>query len=55
VALIEAKMRERDAMLIEACDAANNDPETRLIEQEMDALPDAMNEDGRSGNVSSTR
>ncbi len=48
--LIEAKMRERDQMLIEACEAANHDPETRVIEGEMDALPDTMTEEW-DGNV----
>lgn len=43
--LIEAKMRERDKMLVEACEAANLDPETREIELEMDALPDTMTEE----------
>jgi hypothetical protein len=43
--LIEEKMRERDKLLIEACEAANSDPETRQIEREMDALPDTMTEE----------
>lgn len=42
---ITRKLREREVMLIEACDAANNDPETREIEREMDALPDTMTEE----------
>ena len=41
---IMRKLREREEMLIEACEAANNDPETREIEREMDALPDTMTE-----------
>jgi metal-responsive CopG/Arc/MetJ family transcriptional regulator len=43
--LIESKMHEREKMLIEACEAANLDPETREIEREMDALPDTMAEE----------
>jgi hypothetical protein len=42
---IAAKMRERDKMLMEACEAANNDPETLEIEREMAALPDTMTEE----------
>ncbi len=38
-------MREREKMLMEACEAANNDPETREIEREMNALPDTMTEE----------
>lgn len=37
-------LREREEMLIEACEAANNDPETQEIEREMNALPDTMTE-----------
>jgi hypothetical protein len=37
-------MRERDRMIIEACEAVNNDPETQEIEREMAALPDTMTE-----------
>lgn len=43
--LIESKMREREKMLMEACEAANSDPETREIEREMNALPDTMTEE----------
>ena len=42
---IEAKLREREEMLKEACLAANEDPETQEIQREMAALPDAMTED----------
>lgn len=54
--LIEAKMREKNRMLVEACEAANNDPETREIEREMSALPDTMTEGWRGHRkVSATR
>jgi hypothetical protein len=42
---IAAKLREREQMLIDACEAANNDPETQEIEREMAALPDTMTEE----------
>lgn len=44
VEAVEAKLRDRDRMLIEACIAANNDPETQEIEREMASLPDNMTE-----------
>lgn len=40
-----ARLRQRDEMLKEACLAANNDPETRQIEAEFDALPDSIMEE----------
>ncbi len=56
VDLVESKMRERERMLIEACDAANADPETREIELEMDSLPDTMTEEWHgTGNLSASR
>jgi hypothetical protein len=51
--LIESKMREREQMLIEACDAANSDPETAVIEREMDALPDTMTEEWNDASAAS--
>jgi metal-responsive CopG/Arc/MetJ family transcriptional regulator len=42
---IEAKLREREEMLKAACLAANEDPETREIQAEFDALPDTMTEE----------
>lgn len=48
-------MRERDRMLIEACIAANNDPETQEIEREMAALPNTMTEDWDESELSPTR
>ena len=34
----------REQMIQEACEAANNDPETQQIQAEFDALPDEMTE-----------
>jgi hypothetical protein len=44
VEAVEAKLRERERILIDACEAANNDPETQDIQREMAALPDTMTE-----------
>ena len=41
---LAAKLDERERQLIRACETANLDPEVRAIEQELDALPDAMAE-----------
>ena len=38
-------------MLIEACEAANDDPETQEIEREMAALPDTMTEEREDDSV----
>jgi hypothetical protein len=42
---IKAKLHEREEMLKAACLAANDDPETRQIQAEFDALPDTMTEE----------
>ena len=42
---IEAKLQEREAMLKAACLSANEDPETKQIQADFDALPDAMTEE----------
>jgi hypothetical protein len=55
VEAVQAKLRERDRMLIEACIAANNDPETQEIEREMAALPNTMTEDWDESELSPTR
>ena len=39
---IAEKLAEREKRLILACEIANQDPEVREIEQEFDALTDAM-------------
>jgi hypothetical protein len=41
---IAAKLADREKRLILACEIANQDPEVREIEQEFDALTDAMPE-----------
>jgi len=41
---IADKLAEREKRLIRACEVANQDPEVREIEQEFDALTDAMQE-----------
>jgi hypothetical protein len=41
---IAEKLAEREQRLIRACEIANQDPEVREIEQEFDALTDAMPE-----------
>jgi hypothetical protein len=38
------KLAEREKRLIHACEIANQDPEVREIEQDFDALTDAMPE-----------
>ena len=43
-AAIAEKLAEREKRLILACEIANQDPEVREIEQEFDALTDAMPE-----------
>ncbi len=42
---IEAKLRERAEVIKEACLAANNDPDTKRMQAEFDALPDTMTEE----------
>jgi len=37
---LSEKLSERDRVLVEACEAANNDPEVRDIEKEFDAITD---------------
>jgi hypothetical protein len=41
---IADKLAEREQRLIRACEIANQDPEVREIEQDFDALTDAMPE-----------
>jgi hypothetical protein len=41
---IAEKLRTREERLIQACEAANRDPETAAIESEWDALPDETSE-----------
>jgi hypothetical protein len=41
---IAEKLAEREKRLIRACEIANQDPELREIERELDALTDAMSE-----------
>ena len=43
--LSEAQLEAKREQMIRACETANNDPETREIEREMDALPDTMTEE----------
>ena len=44
VQAVQAELRSREKMLMDACIAANNDPETQQIEHQMAALPDTMTE-----------
>ena len=37
---LNARLSERDQLLLQACLAANNDPEVRAIEKEFDAITD---------------
>ena len=37
---LHARLSERDQLLLQACVAANNDPEVRAIEEEFDAITD---------------
>jgi metal-responsive CopG/Arc/MetJ family transcriptional regulator len=39
---IQASLRQRDEMIKAACLAANDDPETRQIQADFDALPDMV-------------
>jgi hypothetical protein len=39
-AALSEKLSARDRVLIDACKAANNDPEVRAIEKEFDAITD---------------
>ena len=41
---IAAKLQEREARLIRACEAANSAPDVRVIEEEWDALPEEIAE-----------
>jgi hypothetical protein len=41
---LSEKLTARDRQLIEACKAANGDPEVREIEKEFDAITDAITE-----------
>jgi metal-responsive CopG/Arc/MetJ family transcriptional regulator len=41
---IAEKLAEREKRLIRACEIANQNPELREIERELDALTDAMSE-----------
>ncbi len=41
---LQASLRQRDEMIKAACLAANGDPETRQIQADFDALPDAVTE-----------
>ncbi len=41
---LEEALAKREAELVEACRLANEDPEVLRIEQEMDALQDAITE-----------
>jgi len=52
---VQAQLRERDRLLMEACIAANNDPETQEIEREFAALPDTMTEDWDESELSPAR
>jgi hypothetical protein len=52
---VQAQLRERDRLLMEACIAANNDPETQEIESEFAALPDTMTEDWDESELSPAR
>jgi len=44
VEAVQARLRDRERMLVEACIAANNDLETQEIERELAALPNTMTE-----------
>jgi hypothetical protein len=37
---VSAKLRERDQLLIRACEIANGDPDVQMIEREFDSLSD---------------
>ena len=41
---IAARLREREDRLIRACEAANHDPDVRVIEEALDALPEEIAE-----------
>jgi metal-responsive CopG/Arc/MetJ family transcriptional regulator len=45
---IAEKLAERERRLIHACEMANQDPDVREIESEMDSLTDAMQEPWQS-------
>jgi len=52
---VQAQLRERDRLLMEARIAANNDPETLKIEREVAALPDTVTEDWDEPELSPAR